>query len=221
MKPANFLHLFAIILLTCFAYTEHNNLNANYQQHVYDLRVAKSHTSRFAGKTERGREEVKRLKQEMEDVKAEYVFFSGLTGYKALVILVLFLMALWQFARYFKIDFDDANDIVVNSDYQRKTWLLNFLLFFVIAVWSLYFRQNYVIAVLSYLVAIGSLVRSLMLATELRLISRNTEGSRTFKTVTLVTAVILYFNLLLIGGIYYSSMFAQTSLIEALINIGR
>jgi hypothetical protein len=183
--------------------------------------VAKSHTSRFAGKTERGREEVKRLKQEMEDVKAEYVFFSGLTGYKALVILVLFLMALWQFARYFKIDFDDANDIVVNSDYQRKTWLLNFLLFFVIAVWSLYFRQNYVIAVLSYLVAIGSLVRSLMLATELRLISRNTEGSRTFKTVTLVTAVILYFNLLLIGGIYYSSMFAQTSLIEALINIGR
>lgn len=220
MKPANFLHLFAIILLVCFAFTEHIGLNQSYQERIYQLRVAKSHTSRFAGKTEEGKARVKAFKQQMEDAKAEYAFFTNLTGYKVMVILVLFLMALWQFALYFKIDFDDDEDREVNSNYQRKTWLLNFLLFFVIAVWSLYFRQNYVAAVLCYLVAVGSLVRSLMLATELRLISKR-KGNRTFTFTTLITSVILYFNLILIAGIYYSSVFTQTSLIEELINIGR
>lgn len=196
------------------------NLKTNYELRLYDLRVAKSHTSRFAGKTERGKEEVARLKQQMADLGDEYNFLSGLTGYKAMLILFLSLFALWQFALYFKIDFDDQEDPTPGVNYQRKTWLLAFILFFVLSAWSLYFRQNIIVAVLCYLVAIASLLRSLMLASELRLITKK-RGSPAFAAVTIITSVILYFNLLLIAAIYYTSVFTQTSLVEQLMSLGR
>lgn len=220
MKPANFLHIFAIILLISFAFSEQINLKTNYESHIYDLRVAKSHVSRYAGKTEEGKAEVSRIKQNMADAADEYSFLSGLAGYKALLILSLFLMVLWQFARYFKIDFEDEQDIITSANYQRKTWLLNFLLFFIISLWSLYFRQNIVFAVISYLVAIASLVRSLMLASELRLITKQRKTSA-FLVITVATSVVLYFNLILIAAIYYTSVFTQTSLVEQLMHLGR
>ena len=196
------------------------NLKTNYELRLYDLRVAKSHTSRFAGKTERGKEEVARLKQQMTDLADEYKFLSGLTGYKAMLILFLSLFVLWQFALYFKTDFEDPQDVTPGVNYQRKTWLLGFILFFVLSAWCLYFRQNIVVAVLCYLVAIASLVRSLMLASELRLITKQ-RGTSAFAAVTIVTSVILYFNLLLIAAIYYTSVFTQTSLVEQLMSLGR
>lgn len=212
--------MFAIILLISFAVSEHMNLKTNYELRTYDLRVAKSHVSRFAGKTERGKEEVLRIKQQMVDLTDEYKFVSGLSGYKAMLILFLFLFVLWQFAVYFKIDFDDPNDVTPGVNYQRKTWLLCFVLFFVLSAWCLYFRQNIIVAVLCYVVAIASLVRSLMLASELRLITKQ-RGTSAFAAVTIVTSVILYFNLLLMVAIYYTSVFTQTSLVEQLMSLGR
>ncbi|MES2690694.1 MAG: hypothetical protein V4658_09845 [Bacteroidota bacterium] len=220
MKPANFLHMFAIILLISFAVSEHVNLKTNYDMRLYDLRVAKSHVSRYAGKTEGGKAEVARLKQKMADLADEHKFLTGLSGYKAMLILFLFLFVLWQFALYFKIDFEDQEDATPGVNYQRKTWLLNFILFFVLSAWCLYFRQNMVVAVLCYLVAIASLVRSLMLASELRLITKQ-RGTSAFAAVTIGTSVILYFNLLLIAAVYYTSVFTQTSLVEQLMNLGR
>jgi hypothetical protein len=202
MKPANFLHMFALILLIGFTFNEQANLKANYEKRMYHFKVQKSRTSHYAGKTEAGKAQLTQVQELMDKTTEEYKFMNSLTGYKALFIVFWFMIALWQFVRYFKIDFSDNTDILVSTNYQRKTWLLSFFLFFILAAWSLYIRGSFPFAVAFYLVAVASLVRSLMLATELGLITKK-RGTPAFAAVTTVTSVILYFNFLLLAGFYF------------------
>ncbi len=216
MKPANFLHLFIIILLLSFTVSEHATYQQNIEQHHYDLRVRVSHLQRYGGKSDETKAEIAAIQQELKDTKNFHQDNFSITSYKVLVVLGLFLIALFQFIAYFRIDFSDEADIVPANNYQRKTWLLSFFMLLVTAVWIWYFRGSPEWAFLTYVVAIFALVRSLMLATELRLITKK-RGTPLYKGVTLVTTFVLYFNFLGMALLYVTVYIEQSQAITGAI----
>jgi cytochrome bd-type quinol oxidase subunit 2 len=137
-----------------------------------------------------------------------------MTSYKVLVVLGLFLIALFQFIAYFRIDFSDEADIVPANNYQRKTWLLSFFMLLVTAVWIWYFRGSPEWAFVTYIASVFALVRSLMLATELRLITKK-RGTPLYKGVTLLTTFVVYFNFLGMALIYVTVYIEQSQVITA------
>lgn len=120
MKPANFLHLFIIILLLSFTISEHATYQQNIEQHHYDLRVRVSHLQRYGGKSEETKAEIAAIQQELKDTKNFHQDNFSMTSYKVLVVLGLFLIALFQFIAYFRIDFSDEADIVPANNYHAK-----------------------------------------------------------------------------------------------------
>lgn len=203
MKPANFVHLFVLILLLSFTANEHSAYMDRLEAKNYAQRVELSRLQRYSAKTEEGKARIKELKAQMAEKKNIAATNHRITTYKVLAILLLFLIALYQFMRYFKIDFKDPDDLLVAINYQRKTWLLAFAMFMVTSFWCFYFRLTEEWAAISYLAGVGCLVRSLMLATELRLITKK-QGNKAFVFTTTITAVMLYFNLLIFGLMYYA-----------------
>jgi cytochrome bd-type quinol oxidase subunit 2 len=214
MKPANFLHLFIIILLLSFTISEHATYQQNIEQHHYDLRVRVSHLQRYGGKSEETKAEIAAIQQELKDTKNFHQDNFSMTSYKVLVVLGLFLIALFQFIAYFRIDFSDEADIVPANNYQRKTWLLSFFMLLVTAVWIWYFRGSPEWAFVTYIASVFALVRSLMLATELRLITKK-RGTPLYKGVTLLTTFVVYFNFLGMALIYVTVYIEQSQAITA------
>jgi cytochrome bd-type quinol oxidase subunit 2 len=214
MKPANFLHLFIIILLLSFTISEHSTYQQNIEQHHYDLRVRVSHLQRYGGKSEETKAEIAAIQQELKDTKNFHQDNFSMTSYKVLVVLGLFLIALFQFIAYFRIDFSDEADIVPANNYQRKTWLLSFFMLLVTAVWIWYFRGSPEWAFVTYIASVFALVRSLMLATELRLITKK-RGTPLYKGVTLLTTFVVYFNFLGMALIYVTVYIEQSQAITA------
>lgn len=212
MKPANFLHLFIVILLLGFTASEHSSYQVNIEQQHYDMRVRVSHLQRYGGKSESVKSEIEYLKKELANTKNLNQENFTITSYKVLVILLVFLIAVFQFMAYFHIDFSDEGDIVPATNYQRKTWLLSFLMLLITAAWILYFRGSTEWAVVAYIGAIFSLVRSLMLATELRLITKK-RGTPLYKGVTFVTALVLYFNFIGMAVVYFAIYVEQSQAI--------
>lgn len=203
MKPANFIHLFVIILLLSFTANEHSNFVENMEAKYYKQRVELSHLQRYSAKTDEGKARIKELKAQMAEKKNIAALNSRITSYKVLAILPLVLIALYQFMLYFKIDFKDPDDVLVATNYQRKTWLLCFVMFMVVSFWCFYFRLSEIWAAIAYLAGVGCLVRSLMLATELRLITKK-QGNKAFAVTTIATTVVLYFNFMVLGLLYYA-----------------
>lgn len=221
MNLANLLHLFVIILLLSFTANENNKFAENVEIEHYNIRVELSHLQRYAHenpKDEEAKAKIAQLKRDLLTDKELHMRNFNITAIKMVVVLFFFLLALLLFIQYFRIDFSDPSDILRSTNYRRKTWLLNFVLFFTVSFWCLYFRNNQTWAAISYLVAIGALVRSLFLATELQLISKKAGGTE-FKFTTIFTAFILYFNLLLLGGMYYASVIAGVNIITWLIEL--
>lgn len=221
MKLANLLHLFVIVLLLSFTANENSKFAERVEIEHYNIRVKLSHLQRYVAKNPHDYDAKATIAQLKRDLKTDKVLHQenfNITAIKLSVVLFFFLLALFQFIKFFRIDFNDPEDTITALNYRRKNWLLNFILFITVSLWCVIYRNNQTWAAISYLVAIGTLVQSLFLATELRLVSKQ-QGSNAFKVTSLLTAVVLYFNLILLVAMYVASRLTGESILSWLIEL--
>lgn len=161
MRYGNLLQLLAIITLFALSIFEYRQSKAHTEEVIYRLRVQKSFSNRQSFESEYGKDYKKVIKEKMEENKQLLLTHWNHMMYKILVVIVLTLISVFHFIKFFYLDADADQETLIMHRYDASTWFLNFLFFAFVSAWYAYFSKGYEGAALGFLLGLLCAVKSL------------------------------------------------------------
>ncbi len=154
MKYENLLQVLAILTLSVLTAFEYRTSKENTEAKLYQLRVDKSFMNRHDFTDEYGPDYKNTIKQEIEKHTLILQTHWSHMQYKYVVIMVLALISVFHFIRYFYVPYDTEFEHVPMVKYDAATWFLNFLFFAFVSLWYAYFSNGYAGAIIGYVLGL-------------------------------------------------------------------
>lgn len=150
MKYGNFLQLLAIITLIVLTSYEYRQSMEGTEAKLYQLRVDKSYSRRYDLTEVYGPNVQKEITNRVDQNKEQLHQHWQSLQYKLIFVLVLALVSIFHFIRYFYVPYDTEMEELPMYKYDASTWLLNFLFFAIVSVWYWYFSNGTTGAAIGY-----------------------------------------------------------------------
>lgn len=215
MKYGNFLQLIAIITLTVLTSYEYRQSMEGTEAKLYQLRVDKSYSRRYDLTRIYGPNVQKEITNLMERNKEQLHLHWQHLQYKFIFVLVLALIAVFHFIRYFYVPYDTEMEELPMAKYDAATWLLNFLFFAIVSVWYWYFSDGTTGAIIGYVLGLLCATKCLWhisIVVQTQSIKKLTG----IRVAEIGIATLIYFHLIGFIVVYYSIMLMG---MPALLNI--
>jgi hypothetical protein len=153
MRYGNLLQLLAIIALFTLTIFQYNTAKQHTDEVIQRLRLQKSLVNRQSFEEEYGPNYKVVIKEEMERNKQLLTTHWNMMMFKVIGIVVLVLISLLHFIKYFYLDYGDDERLTLRQ-YDAFTWFINYAFFAVTAGWIAYFGKQIIPAVITYLAGI-------------------------------------------------------------------
>jgi hypothetical protein len=154
MRLGNFLQVIAILTLAVLSAFEYRTSTERTENEIYQLRVMKSFSSRKSFANEFGPDYKNVIKQKIVEEQQQLFTHRTHLMYKVIFIIVLALVSIYHFMRYFQIDYDLEHESLPDERYDASTWFLNFLFFAIVSVWYAYFSGGEEVSLIGYILGI-------------------------------------------------------------------
>jgi hypothetical protein len=215
MKYGNFLQLLAIITLIVLTAFEYRTSKKNTEAKLYQLRVQKSYINRNDYSHEYGPDYNNMIKKEIVNHTQLLQTHLDFMKYKIIAIMVLALISVFHFIRYFYVPYDTEHEELPMVKYDASTWFLNFVFFGIVSIWYAYFSNGYAGAIIGYI--LGLLCATKCLWHVSRVIQTlNIKKLTGIRVAEISIATLIYFHLIGFIIFYYGMMLAG---LPAIINI--
>jgi hypothetical protein len=215
MKYGNFLQLLAIITLTVLTSYEYRQSMEGTEAKLYQLRVDKSYSRRYDLRGTYGPNVQKEITNLMDRNKEQLHLHWQHLQYKFIFVLVLALVSVFHFIRYFYVPYDTEMEELPMAKYDAATWLLNFLFFAIVSIWYWYFSDGTTGAVIGY--GLGLLCATKCLwHISIVIQTQNIKKLTGIRVAEIGIATLIYFHLIGFIVVYYGIMLMG---MPALLNI--
>lgn len=216
MRLGNFIQAAVVLVLFTLTAFEYKRSKEWTEEEIYALRVEKSYSSRTDFTYKYGPDFKNVIKQKLETTKLDLNKHYNTMLYKALFIIVLALVSIFHFIRYFYTDYDLEYEHLPLEKYDALSWFLNFVFCGIAAIWYLYFSNGGAGAVIGYILAILCAVRCLWHISNVIQIKqiRKLKGIR---IAEIAVATLIYFHLLGFVFVYYLMMIVGLPAIQELL----
>lgn len=216
MRIANFLQVFAILTLVVLSTFEYRRSVENSENEIYQLRVIKSRSSRKSYAHQFGPDYKNVIKQMMEDEQQKMLTHRTHLMYKIIFIIVLGLVTVFHFVRYFHIDYDLEHEHLPEERYDALTWFINFIFFAIVSLWYAYFSGGYEVSIAGYILGILCATKCLWhLSKVIRTL--NIKKLTGIRVAEIALSTLIYFHLIGFVIIYYGTLlFKIPMLLEVL-----
>ncbi len=217
MRLGNFLQVIVILTLVVLSAFEYRRALEHTENEIYQLRVIKSRMSRQSFAAEFGPDYKNVIKQKIADEQVKRFEHRTHLMYKVIFILILALVSVFHFIRYFHIDYDLEHEHLPDERYDASTWFINFLFFAIVSVWYFYFNGGYEIAIAGYI--LGILCATKCLAHLSKVIRTLRIQKLTGIRVTeIALSLLIYFHIIGFVILYYGTMLMKLPLLLQTIN---
>jgi hypothetical protein len=212
MRYGNLFQLLAIITLFSLTIFDYRQSKDHVQEVIYRLRVQKSFSNRQSFEYEYGKDYKKVIKEKIEENNKLLLTLWNHMMYKFLVVIILALISIFHFIKYFYVDYDVDHEHLPMNRYDAYTWFLNFLFFAFVSVWYAYFSKGYEGAGIGYVLGILCATKCLWHISKMiqMLKIRKLTGLR---LAEIGIATLIYFHLIGFVFLYYVTMFLKLPMI--------
>jgi hypothetical protein len=215
MRYGNFLQVLAIIILTVLTAFEYRTSREYTEAKLYQLRVDRSYSGRYDLSEVYGRNVKAEIDKQMEQHKTSGQRHWDHMQYKLIVVLVLALVSIFHFIRYFYVPYDLNHEHLPMEKYDATTWFLNFLYFAFVSVWYAYFSNGEEGAVIGYVLGVLCATKCLWhISTVIQ--TQQIKKLTGIRVAEIGIATLIYFHLIGFVVFYYVIMMMG---LPAIINI--
>jgi hypothetical protein len=208
MRYGNLLQLLAIITLFALTIFEYQRAKNHTEEIIYRLKVQKSFSGRQSFASEYGPDYKKVIPAKIEENRQHLLTLWNEMMYKFLAVIVLTLISVFHFIRYFYIWNTDEDERLRLHQYDASTWFLNFLFFAFVSLWYAYFSGGSAGATIGYILGILCATKCLWHVSVV-VQSRQIKKLKGIRIVEIGIATLIYFHLIGFVFIYYATMFLK------------